>query len=410
MKNFFSKVRNEKGIAMLVALSAVIIMTMLAVEVGYNTSVELAIGVSQLDRLKAYYLAKSGVNLSLLRIKLFRTAAQKLGSSLGKNASMLDLIWNVPFMWPPQALGDMGAVDKAALKKTIAESYIDGTILCVIEAEGSRIDITDLISPSKSLQTATNNELVQVIQNRLDDDDTWARENRRNIKPQELVNNITDWMSATTNSLNGGDKNSGYSPPIKTPNRPIKTLEELHMIKGMTDEIYKLLADRVTLYGAKGINVNTAPKEVLRSIDIQISDKIADAIAERRSDLDKGLFQSTDDLNTFLQTQGVNMQTFNKTPVTPLYFEPEFNFRIHSTGIHGKSQREIFAITYDFDKVKEKLEAAIPQPSPSPSGTPQPTPGGTAGVTPAASASPSPSGSALPLPTGPPTIVFWQET
>ena len=378
---------NEKGIAMLVALSAVLIMTFLAVEVGYNTQLELALGVTQFQRLKAYYLAKSGVQISLLRIKVYKTALQRFGGNLGKDKSLLDMIWQLPTAWPPVIAADLGLNSKDDLQKSIKKSFIDGSFLATIDSEGSKIDLTDLASPSPALSAAATQQLTQLIKNRLDEDDDWARDNR-SIRADEIVNNIADWMDEDTQSKNGGDENGIYSRgDVKPTNMPMKTLSELHLVKGVTDEIYNILIKRVTLSGIKAVNVNHASKEVIRSIDAQIDDKTADEIIKRRNDPDLGPFDK-DSFPSFLQTQNINMTTFNTKPPIPLFFDSEFNFKIKSTGINGRAQREIFAIVYDFDKVKTQLAAAMPKPSPSPS--PQQN---------GAQASPTPTPTPIPTPT-----------
>jgi len=256
-----------------------------------------------------------------------------------------------------------------------------------------------------------NAELVLMIQNRLNVDDTWAR-NHRNLKPQEIVNNIADWIDEDNVSRNGGSESDYYqdtAPPIKPPNRSMKTLDELHMVAGVTDEIYNVLAPRLTLWGDKGINVNYASKDVIRSIDQQITDKIGDAIIERRTDESKGPFTDEKDFATFIQSEGVNLTTFNKNPVVAILTSGGTNFRIKSTGIFGKAQREIIAIVYDFDTVKseiaQNMAAASPTPGGQAQGTPPPTPVGTPGGTP--SATPTPGSS--PAGNGVPQIVFWQE-
>ncbi|MBK9293367.1 MAG: general secretion pathway protein GspK [Oligoflexia bacterium] len=398
--------RNQRGIAMLVALSAVLIMTFLAVEVGYNTSVELAVGVSQMDRLKAYYLARAGVKISLLRIKIYKTIIKRFGNLTGQQKSMVEMIWSFPLVWPPNAASSMGLVDKQEFDKAVKNSLMDGSFMTTIEPEGNKIDVTDLISPSKILKESSYNQLVAIIKNKIDEDDDWADLNR-NLKPEEVVNNITDWMDEDTQSLNGGDENSYYfniDQKLKPTNRPFKTLNELHMVAGVTDEVFNHLLPRITLYGIKGINVNTASKEVIRSIDKQIDDKVADEIIQRRTDPDQGPFTSIDDFTNFLRNK-INIENFNKNPPIPLYFESEFNFRIKSRGFYKKAQREIFAIIYDFDKVKEQLVAVLPTPSPSPS----PTQGNATNPNQQPSPSPSPSPKPSSLPSGPPQIVFWQE-
>ncbi|MDZ4678254.1 MAG: type II secretion system protein GspK [Oligoflexia bacterium] len=396
--------KNQKGIAMLITLFSIMIMTFLAVEISYSTRVELLVGASQVDRLRAYYLAKSGVQFSLLRISVYKTVMAKYGEQLGANKSQLDMIWQFPFAWPPMLPGDASTFDKDEIQSTIKKSYIDGAFATSIEGEGAKIDINDLGSPSEKLRQSVNAQLVQILKNRLEADDDWAKDNR-DIRPQEIINNIADWIDEDNVGLSGGDEQSGYNsndPPIKPANRSLKTIAELHMVKGITDELYNIIAPRVTVYGTKGINVNLASQEVLMSIDPQINAERAKLIIGRRNDPQiGGPFQSEDDLKSFLSSKGVIPATFNQSPVIPLIFDAEYNFRIKSTGIYRRAQREIIAIVYDFDKVKGGLASQLATPTPSPS------PGNTgAGATPTPTPSPSPGQQGS---SGPPQIIFWQE-
>jgi len=402
------KFKSEKGVALLITLFAITIMVFLAVEIAYNTHVEMKVGSAQIDRLKAYYLAKSGIQLSLLRINAYKIVSSKFGAALGPNKSDLDLIWKFPFSWPPMVPDDQSDLDKEQIKASVKKSTIDGAFATAIDTETGKIDINDLDSPSQAIQKAVNAELVLMIQNRLNIDDAWAR-NHRNLKPQEIVNNIADWIDEDNVSRNGGSETDYYQdtdPPIKPANRSIKTLDELHMIAGVDDEIYNVLAPRLTLWGDKGVNVNYAGKEVLRSIDPQITDQVATAIIEHRTDESKGPFAGDQDFLPFIQSEGVNLTTFNKNPPVTLLYEGGTNFRIKSTGIFGKAQREIIAIVYDFDTVKGEIAKNMAAATPTPGGqggtpppSPNPPPGGTAAATPTP-------GTSTP---GVPQIVFWQE-
>jgi general secretion pathway protein K len=397
---------NQKGVALLITLFAVLIMTFLAVEVSYNTRVELTVGASQLDRLKAYYLARSGVQISLLRVALYKNVVRRFGAQLGAQKGMLDLIWQFPFAWPPAAPAELSEFDKSEIDEAVKQSYIEGSFLTTIEGEGAKIDINDLGSPSETLRKAVAAQLVLIIQNRLDAEDEWAR-NNRDLKVEELVNNIIDWVDENKESINGGAEDSPYArtdPPIIPPNRPMKTLEELHMVAGITDEVFNLLAPRVTVYGTKGINVNLAGKEVLKSLDPQMKDEIVDKILERRNDPNQGPFGNANEFVEFIRPLGINTETFNKKPEIPLLFDAEYNFRIRSTGIYKRAQREIIAIAYDFDKVKGQLFSLLPTPTPTP-----PPPGGAAGATPSPTPTPGGGDTAGPGNSGPPAIVFWQE-
>jgi len=398
--------RNERGVAMLLALVAMMIMAFLASQIGSRSALEYEAGLHTYEDFKAYHLAKIGVEISRLRIYIYRKAMAQYGSQLGPMASQLDMIWSLPFTWPPQALPGASTFDKEALDEAVKGSLIDGVFGAYIDGESGKIDVNDLASPSDALAKATNAQLVKILQDRLDQDDAWAHEMRGVLKPQEIINNIADYIDEDSESRNGGDESSPYKGDVKPANRPLKTIEELHQVAGVTDEIYKILAPRLTVYGAKGINVNRAPTEVLKSIDPQITDDVAKAIQKRKSDPDQGgPFKDENDFLGFLSDPrlGVNTQTFNKEHPVPLLFDSEFNFRIKSFGEYRHAKREIVAIVYDFDKVKVqlgKLTAASPTPTPNPNnppGQPPPPP------------APSPSPAADTGPTGPPPIVFWQE-
>ena len=134
--------------------------------------------------------------------------------------------------------------------------------------------------------------------------------------------------------------------------------------------------------------------------------EIAKAVVDHRTDPKYGPFQGVQDFQTFLQQQGVNVQTFNidpttKNPVINILFDSEINFRIKSTGIYGKAEREIVAVVYDFDKVKSQLSAMVVA-------SVTPTPPGTRLTTTAATPSPftaSPAARSRPA-VGPPWLLI----
>lgn len=352
MKRLGKKKKNEKGMALLITLFAILMMTFLAVEIGYNTAVELGVSSAQVDRLKAYYLAKSGIQLSLLRIHVFRKATQQFGSTLGSNKSALDIIWQFPLAWPPALPPDASGFDKRGMEELVKESLIDGAFATSIEGEGSKIDVNDL--SYARLREPVKRQLMKILQDRIDGEDAWAQRNN-DLDPEEVVDNIIDWITPGDISVRGGSKRSNYGdtePPYYPPQRPMKTIEELHLIKGVTDDVYDVIAPRLTVYGTKGINVNLASKDVLMSLDPQIDEEVVKEIIQRRSDQNLGgPFANEQDFVGYLQQVGVNPSTFNQDPKITLLFDSEYNFRIKSTGLFKKAQREIVAITYDFDKV-----------------------------------------------------------
>jgi general secretion pathway protein K len=413
-------IQNERGIAMILAVFAMVLTIVIATEVAYETSVEYVAAANSLNRLKAYYAAKSGVELSLFRILLYKKAIATYGDQLKEKKSMLDPIWQFPMSWPPLGLDNLNAADKDNIAKIVKESTLDTQYTAVIEGEGGKIDINDLGSDIKTVSDGVRSQILQIFTSELENNKAFKNK-YENFDFEELVNNIQDWVDEDNVSLNkSGDESLNYKLPDNAgnvtlpPNAPFKTLSELHMVHKMEDQFFNLLKDRVTVYGTKGINVNYAREEVLKSIDAQIKDEVLKKVLERRNDPKKGgPFLDEADFFNFLEGQGVRTDNLKKSKI-PLLFDAEYNFRIISTGLSTNIKREITAVTYDIDNLTSRYaeilttaenDKAAAAGGGTGSGT---SGGGTSGGS--GGATPSPTKDKIKIPKGRPTVVFWQET
>lgn len=411
--------RTEKGVALLIALFAMTLMTFIAVEVSYDTSVDYIVASQQVNRVRAYYAAKSGVELSLLRIMLYKQAMAALGDTLGQQKSMLDPIWSFPFMWPPTGLGGkITEVDKDMLKEAIDESLMGAQYTTTIAAEGGKIDINDLGSPLKGLKKASKTQVLNIFNSELQQNDEF-RIKYGNYRFEELVNNISDYIDEDTEGQNGADEASYYRDVEEKdiqlpPNRPLRTLDELHQVTGMTDEFYNLLLPRVTIFGTKGVNINYSNKELLMALDPSMTEAAVDKVIERRNDVKLGgPFKDDKDFFSFIQPYGVNVKAIEESKI-PLLYDMEYNFRITSTGLSSNVKREITAVTYDYTNLTTRFadlmdkEDQANNPSGAGAGVGTGSPGVGAGT-------PSPGGAGAPAAQkfqavkGRPTVVYWEE-
>jgi general secretion pathway protein K len=102
-----------------------------------------------------------------------------------------------------------------------------------------------------------------------------------------LMDAIVDWVDADDEERGlGGAENAyyqGLSPPYSCRNGPMKTLDELLRVKGMTQEIFNEIQGEITIYGEEGVNVNTADRAVLQSLAEGITPDLAEGIIEYRS-------------------------------------------------------------------------------------------------------------------------------
>lgn len=400
--------KNQKGVALIMAIFCLTLIVYLVTETLYETNVEYIVNSNSVNRVKAYYAAKSGLELSLLRIKLYNKIKNQLGDKLPPDrVATLDLIWSFPFAWPPVLPAETNSVDKDLVKDTVKDSKMDATYLTTISDEGSKIDVNDLGSPSKGLRELTKKLLLQIFQNRMQNDDNWA-ENNRELKFEEVINNMADWVDKDTTSQNRGDEKQYYQnlnslsgQDIELPpNRGFRTVDEIRLVAGMTETMYDMLKDRVTVYGMKAINPNHASAEVLKAMDPSINDKVISAVMGRRNDPQQKPFQSEGEFWGFINSEGGNVTEETQKSYV-LSFSDVVSFHIKSIGEFSNVSREIEAIVYDFSGAaiavadQLKKEAAEAAGGSAPGG-----PGSGSGK------SNIPKD---PLPKGPPRIVYFIE-
>lgn len=93
---------------------------------------------------------------------------------------------------------------------------------------------------------------------------------------EDMAYMISDWIDRDSDEdYPGGEKNSK--------NRPLYSIEELLQIPGITDEVFQRLKPYVTCYTDGKININSAPLEVLLTMD-GITEDIAEAIINYRTE------------------------------------------------------------------------------------------------------------------------------
>lgn len=395
----FLILKQQTGIAIITAILALSFLVYLATQVTYDATVEYAINSQDVKRLKAYYAAKAGIELSLLRVKTYQQVAKKIGKDIN-SYPMVNMIWQYPLQWPlavPE--GNVSLTDKRNITESGQDSFFDASFSATISDEGSKIDLNDLVSQSKILKDSTRRLLLNTFTQQIENDEKFARK-YRNFRFEELINQITDFMSDKRMSLNGGDKASAYSQSEYEgypPSRGFRTVRELRVIPLMEEELFQLIENRVTTFGLKGINPNSATKEVLMSIDIAITSEIADKlIARRQNEQEGGPFKSADDFWAAVSNFGARITVDPKE--VPIVTESLVSFHIKSIGVYSNVKSTIEVIAVDIDSIATRVSTNVSKENPPP-----PPPVG-------APAPPAPAPPvAKPLPPGSPRILYWTE-
>jgi general secretion pathway protein K len=246
-----NRAAHEEGVALLAALLAVTLMTLVVVDFTYTATVAYRAAANQANELRAAYLARSGINLG---IGLLDQDARSDSNQRQPYDGLTDL-WATPF--PPLPV-DGGY---AAL------SIVD---------ENRKLAINQLVNPSTGQVNTVVRDQFNRLFNTLGTSD-------------DLLPSIIDWLDADNVPSAGGAESSYYlalAPPYEPRNGPMPTIGDLRMVKGIDEPTFLLLSGLVTTAPVNKVNINTAPPEVIASLlpELQANPAIVKAIVAQRAE------------------------------------------------------------------------------------------------------------------------------
>jgi len=299
--------KRDSGAALLTVLVAMMIITIMLFEFQYSAMVERKLAYNELNQLQAYYLAKSGVRIGLLRVALFARArkAKELKGLEQQGipiSQYLDLIWSLPLPPFPPDKAKVEALDKPdqdAAEKVLAETHVeDGRSTHVITSEGGKINLNFLLLSAKDREERVTfpdpprtpwqyvgRMLMNLIDNFIAESDD-AFEEYGNIKPEEVVLDIMDWINPGETRFGGGGKDAYYEqqkPPYKAKRHRFYSLDELKLVRGIDDRLYQKLRPHITVFSEDGkINLNTASTGIYRALYRDFTEDDLKKIIEER--------------------------------------------------------------------------------------------------------------------------------
>ena len=313
--------RDTQGIALFMVLASVGVLSILVTDFVYITQVNQAIAYGGLDQAQAHYLAKSGLKLSLLRLKAYQkiqklaaTASAAAGASLVPK-SLVEQVWSFPFFFPiPTNLPGMSGADRDLIAKFQKDVGIEGKFSAVIESESSRYNLNSIVvgfgpipspSPSPAPQDAATqakqardnltDALTLILNQKMEVDSDFAT-TYRDFRVPEWVDQIASWADRKYERQSSPNRD-----PILMKRAPFYTVAELHNLLGTDEDLYQLFAPNLTTSMTNAININTMREGVLRTLaprmtyeDIQLFFKFRDA------DTADNLFKKSDDFFNYL--------------------------------------------------------------------------------------------------------------
>jgi general secretion pathway protein K len=289
------KRRNERGVALILVLGALTILAVMLTDFQDEASSELGSALSARDAVKAEYAARSAISLSRLLIATEPTIRKAL-------APLFMLMGGPPPQIPVWQFADqvLGAFnDKAGLDKfaALASVSMDRGKKLGIEGAGFEIDILDEDSKinlnaawrDPLTQTRLASEIMGLISPPQFEPLFTSRDGDGQYSDRQAVcSAVIDWVDANQEQSPCGlgailgpsntPEDSFYQmldAPYFRKNAPFDSLEELHMVRGISDDFWANFIEpdandqkrrNVTIWGQGKINVNTANPQTILAI------------------------------------------------------------------------------------------------------------------------------------------------
>jgi len=191
---------------------------------------------------------------------------------------------------------------------------------CSVEVvdENGKINLNKLIDEQGKPSKNTIEQLLRLI-------DLLNRQTGPKID-YSIVPAIVDWIdsdeivnfAAPFKGENSGAESSYYmqlNPSYKCQNLPLKTIDEILLVKGVSQETFERIRNYVTVYGDGKININSAPREVIESLSDKLDSSLAQAIIDKRQ---YKPFETVAELRGFLwMTESMYNEIRDKLIITP---------------------------------------------------------------------------------------------
>ncbi len=306
--------KKESGAALLITVMLIAAMTYLVTELTYSSRINISSTQNFVGKLKAYYLARSGVEAAKLLLSYDLQNDEENHRRIDyvshweenpMNQEEVSEVWSFfATERPPIPLRDYGSVQLR------------------IEDEQSKINLNGINRGQASERGLRDPEIYRFV----------SFLEKLGIEPdvaEDIVFPLIDWVDCNDDPLPDGAESAYYlslNPPYEARNSMMPHFSDLFMIKDWTLDVIKKILPYITVYPKKRIknyyiNVNTASPEVLTYLSPQIDMSLAQEIVSARKDKP---FENIEDFKQVLSEAGLSQEEI----MNILTFSSKYNIRV----------------------------------------------------------------------------------
>jgi general secretion pathway protein K len=277
---------HERGVALIMVLGAIAVMVVMLAEFQDDAGAEFAAATAVRDGVQAEYFARSAVNLSRLLVAAeptMRAAIAPLFMLMKKTPPQLP-VW----LYADRVLGAFN--DKEASTDFENLGGFDLSSGKNLGLKGGRFEVSIVDEDSKiNVNMGASNEIAHIRLARLLMGQMAPLQYNGLFEQRDATGNyndrvttcsaIIDWADPDeqlfscdlTNAPSSNAVEDGWyqllAKPFRRKNAPYDSLEELHMVRGVSDDFWTTFVDpeptnpqkrQITVWGQGAVNVNTA--------------------------------------------------------------------------------------------------------------------------------------------------------
>jgi len=386
-------IHNNSGIALLIVISSIALLTLLMYAFRYEVSINKIKSINIQDKVQARLNAKSALMIGLARLTIFGEAYNKWQKD--KNIQQilpmdtLNQLWNIPMLFPLPKSEKFSIIERSFIEKFEKNSLMQGEMQLSIMSLGNKFglnflgknnvrklvesynppnlaatvdeDATPTPTPTPS-GTPIEEQLEKIMVDLLDKSLKKKRDSDENFYQKYSNKDVNYMVSAiryytsdkgtdigeNTNQLEGDFQK--LEAPAK--NAPMNSLSEMYLLPEWNDDLVDLIKNEISTVDSLMIDLNTITEGMVRFFFPEISDDQIKEYYKIKNDpkTTPVNFKTKDDFLKFLSERlKVNVdngkQLMEQLESSGMRFSGSTNvYKIIATGIFGKSSYTLNAL------------------------------------------------------------------
>ncbi len=285
--------KNEKGVAILLVLTSITILTYVLVDFTFGTKINKIRIQNSEDKAQARFNAQAGLIFAMSRLKIYKEAFNLLEKNKGLKERVgdtnLEKIVTLPFYYPLPDIPDANLIQKGAISEFKEKIILQGKLSVNITTVSGFLNVNNLKiikkvekdpnapqeeekEAAEPIHESTEKKLVEMLRDAIDDKRETDEEfdlTYGGLDPEILIGELkyyinypTDYDESEKATVDSNFLESNITPK----HAPLSSLEELYLLPSWNDEVVDLIKDRLTVHEAVIIPLNKINSNQLKVI------------------------------------------------------------------------------------------------------------------------------------------------